>query len=261
MTISASNALVFLAQEKLYKYLAQSRAMASSLRAQGATEYLVLAAVVLVIGLVAISLLGFFPGTTGDIQSSSSQAYWASARPTGVYDAKTIESACNSSSRGYSMVLENHEVTLIRFTGISIGGKVMEFCRHGQAPSTEILLDIYKKEAIDVLASIPNSAGKAIRSNISINYVAGSGLVNVQYGSAPLVIANDLPPLSCVSPGLASCASNPCCEGGYCYSGLCYTCGGATEGTCPEGYVCCLEQAPMPHIFTCQAGRRCYTSP
>lgn len=51
------------------------------MRAQGATEYLVLLAVVLVIALVGIALLGFFPGTAGEAQQTESKIYWQSASP------------------------------------------------------------------------------------------------------------------------------------------------------------------------------------
>ena len=54
---------------------------ARTCRGQGATEYLVLLAVVLIIALVAIALLGFFPGTTSDAQIAESQIYWQSASP------------------------------------------------------------------------------------------------------------------------------------------------------------------------------------
>ena len=53
---------------------------------QGATEYLVLLAVVLIIALVAIALLGFFPGTAGDVQLSQSKSYWSSAQPVSVVE-------------------------------------------------------------------------------------------------------------------------------------------------------------------------------
>ena len=51
------------------------------LKAQGATEYLVLFAVVLVIVLVVVALLGFIPsiGTAG--QDSANAAYWQTVRP------------------------------------------------------------------------------------------------------------------------------------------------------------------------------------
>ena len=51
------------------------------MRAQGATEYLVLLAVVLIVALVSVALLGFFPGMASDAQATQSQAYWQSASP------------------------------------------------------------------------------------------------------------------------------------------------------------------------------------
>jgi len=56
------------------------------LKGQGATEYLVLLAVVLIIALVAIALLGFFPGMASDAKATQSKAYWQSASPIGVVE-------------------------------------------------------------------------------------------------------------------------------------------------------------------------------
>lgn len=58
-----------------------------TMHAQGATEYLVLLAVVLVIALVSIALLGFFPGTATDSQITESRTYWHSAHPFSVIGA------------------------------------------------------------------------------------------------------------------------------------------------------------------------------
>jgi len=51
------------------------------LHGQGATEYLVLLAVVLIVALVSVALLGFFPGMASDAQITQSQTYWKSAQP------------------------------------------------------------------------------------------------------------------------------------------------------------------------------------
>ena len=48
---------------------------------QGATEYLVLLAVVLIVALVSVALLGFFPGMASDAQVTQSQTYWKGASP------------------------------------------------------------------------------------------------------------------------------------------------------------------------------------
>jgi len=50
-------------------------------KGQGATEYLVLLAVVLIVALVSVALLGFFPGMAADAQMTQSQIYWSSASP------------------------------------------------------------------------------------------------------------------------------------------------------------------------------------
>jgi len=57
------------------------------MKGQGATEYLVLLAVVLIVALVSVALLGFFPGMASDAQITQSQAYWKSAQPVAVVEA------------------------------------------------------------------------------------------------------------------------------------------------------------------------------
>jgi len=63
-----------------------SRTTAGTLVGQGATEYLVLLAVVLIVALVSVALLGFFPGMASDAQITQSQAYWKGASPISIYE-------------------------------------------------------------------------------------------------------------------------------------------------------------------------------
>jgi len=53
---------------------------------QGATEYLVLLAVVLIVALVSVALLGFFPGMSQDAQLTQSETYWRSAQPISIVE-------------------------------------------------------------------------------------------------------------------------------------------------------------------------------
>jgi hypothetical protein len=55
-------------------------------KAQGSTEYLVLLAVVLIIALVSLALLSFFPGTSLDAKLTQSKTYWSSASPIAIVD-------------------------------------------------------------------------------------------------------------------------------------------------------------------------------
>jgi hypothetical protein len=61
-----------------------SGSTAGAMLAQGATEYLVLLAVVLTVALVSVALLGFFPGMASDSQIAQSSAYWQSTSPIAV---------------------------------------------------------------------------------------------------------------------------------------------------------------------------------
>jgi hypothetical protein len=60
------------------------------MKAQGATEYLVLLAVVLIVALVSVALLGFFPGMASDAQLTQSQAYWQSASPIAIVESSAL---------------------------------------------------------------------------------------------------------------------------------------------------------------------------
>jgi len=53
----------------------------TSPKAQGATEYLVIFAVVLIIAMVAVGLLGFAPSIFGSANESATSLYWSSQKP------------------------------------------------------------------------------------------------------------------------------------------------------------------------------------
>ena len=55
-------------------------------KGQGATEYLVLLAVVLIVALVSVALLGFFPGMASDAKLTQSKTYWSSTNPIAIVE-------------------------------------------------------------------------------------------------------------------------------------------------------------------------------
>lgn len=86
-------------------------------KGQGATEYLVLLAVVLIVAMVAIALLGFFPGLAGDAKKTQSDAYWrGEARPFAI-----LEHA--QSGTDLTLVLQNVEADQRVINNISISGQ------------------------------------------------------------------------------------------------------------------------------------------
>jgi len=90
------------------------------LRAQGATEYLVLLAVVLIVALVSVALLGFFPGMASDAQITQSQMYWKSASPISIVESAGRVDSSTSLTYPY-LRLRNTGTYPIRITGI-VGG-------------------------------------------------------------------------------------------------------------------------------------------
>jgi len=97
-----------------------------NMKGQGATEYLVLLAVVLIVALVSVALLGFFPGMALDAQITQSQAYWKSASPISIIDGGAISS---SGSTYMYLRIRNTGAYSIRLTGIigSDGGAADQF--------------------------------------------------------------------------------------------------------------------------------------
>ena len=98
------------------------------LHAQGATEYLVLLAVVLIVALVSVALLGFFPGMASDAQITQSQMYWQSATPIAIVESTARYWTANGLTYPYFRV-RNTGMYPIRITGIigADGNKATQF--------------------------------------------------------------------------------------------------------------------------------------
>jgi len=94
------------------------------MKAQGATEYLVLLAVVLIVALVSVALLGFFPGMASDAQMTQSKTYWSSANPISIteWDARMYTGdGPNYYSSGAYLRLRNSGMYRVQITKIIAG--------------------------------------------------------------------------------------------------------------------------------------------
>ena len=115
------------------------------LRAQGATEYLVLLAVVLIIALVAIALLGFFPGTSADNQIAQSKTYWQSAAPVSIVDASARYTQGWGKGTEIALRFRNSGGYPIRITKL-LGGRNNSissfYCRHADCGGNGISRNI-----------------------------------------------------------------------------------------------------------------------
>jgi len=113
---SQSAAMCFLPGKKHQTQSRCSVLTAGALLAQGATEYLVLLAVVLIVALVSVALLGFFPGMASDAQRQQSEMYWRSASPIAI-----TEWAAKAADGTWTFVyfrFKNNGAYTVRVTGI-----------------------------------------------------------------------------------------------------------------------------------------------
>ncbi|MCX8197823.1 MAG: hypothetical protein N3F07_01340 [Candidatus Micrarchaeota archaeon] len=89
---------------------------------QGGTEYLVLLSIVLVIALVSVALLAFFPGMASDAARAEYQAYWRSATPIAIVDGTAYAYATlggPENNGGVKFVLQNNGPYTIELLAIS----------------------------------------------------------------------------------------------------------------------------------------------
>lgn len=149
-------------------------------RGQGSTEYLVLLAMVLVVAMVAIALLGFFPGIAGDTRAAQSDTYWrGTARPFAI-----IEHSLTPTS-DVDLVLQNLDsntkyVTTIQLDGMGItatNATVNTYFSAGQ--SSVIVVDV---------ASGACTEGQPYEFNVTITYNTVGGISsNTQKGTKTLI--------------------------------------------------------------------------
>lgn len=148
--------------------------METHLKGQGATEYLVLLAVVLIIALVSIALLGFFPGLASDARITQSNSYWrGEARPFAI-----VEHAFTTSGSG-TVVLQNVDAsgtfTLVNLTVANTTTNISAQVGPGDTRS------------VSVSGLGTGTAGAIYDLNITIAYTSPQGLSNKQYGSKGIV--------------------------------------------------------------------------
>ena len=154
---------------------------AQHLRGQGATEYLVLLAVVLIVALVSIALLGFFPGLASDAQITQSAAYWKSARPFAI-----LEHSATVSPANVTLVIQNIDSTgPITISNINVSTA---------SGTSDVLAGSYilasgdtKSYSIPLTGIIPGDVGSVYSLNVKIAYTTQYGTANTQFGSKPII--------------------------------------------------------------------------
>ncbi len=146
-------------------------------KGQGATEYLVLLAVVLIIALVSIALLGFFPGLAADARITQSQSYWrGEARPFAILD-----NSFNSTGAG-SLVIQNNDASgTFTITAVAVAnGSCSSGCSSlSFAPG--------ETKTVAITGATTGSAGGVYDMNVTITYTTPNGVMSKQYGAKNII--------------------------------------------------------------------------
>ena len=157
----------------------------SNKKGQGATEYLVLLAVVLIVAMVAIALLGFFPGLAGDAKIAQSDSYWrGTARPFAVLEHSEIGGDDNMTLVIQNVDADQREITNISVSGSGLTGNASTFFT---ANPQDKYFSSGEKKTIIVELSGNCTTGNTYEYSINFTYNTGSINGMKQYGEKTLV--------------------------------------------------------------------------
>lgn len=154
--------------------------MVSWMKAQGASEYLILLAVVLIVGMVAISLLGGFTNIGGDARFVQSNQYWSGASPVSIQDSSQYNSTL-------SLDLQNMQSDRIVITNVSVTDPLGSST--GSAVfSPGITFNGGAKRVVSItnLTACNLSTYNIYEYTVSITYSTNDIAGNVEHGAKPL---------------------------------------------------------------------------
>ena len=204
---------------------------AQARRGQGATEYLVLLAIVLVICLVSISLLNFFPGFSFETRMTESQYYWKTAKPLQILDHRQ-----DPGSGVLSLVVNNGQTEQLQITDITVTGNGATgsnnssiYLSGGETEIVKVTLD--QNTCID--------SGR-YEYDIILSYRSQDGtLIGKEFGEKKLVgECSGVPGSGVGNGGNGGIGGNPPGEGGEGEPPPAPTCGLQGMICCPPGGTC-----------------------
>lgn len=167
--------------------LARSRS-----RGQGASEYLVVLAAVMLIALAAISLLSSIYPAAGGAAEAESTAYWSSqASPFQMLEAQFGGGlSCtdlSSNSTGYKLLVRSADSSTLVLKGVTTDGVSRTFCLAGGQSGSPIAFAGYQRRTINVLTGANCTNGSLIGASLSFAYDRPPFTGRVQNGAKKLL--------------------------------------------------------------------------
>ena len=197
-------------------------------RGQSSSEYLIMFAAVLVVGLGAVTLIGSYIGTGGQAGVAESQLYWtSSAKPISVLEAESINGTiCDAGANytGYRFVVSNADPDPIYITGLSVGNNSTAFCQEGgSSEDTSFSIGPGQKATLDFRGP-PCDAGKVAEFDLTFTYdtpyaqgksEAGSKKMSFRCGT-PERVLNVPSAQNCTLGSCPSCSNQSACSSAGC---------------------------------------------
>jgi len=143
-------------------------------RGQGATEYLVLLAIIIIIALIVVGVMGWFPGVATSITEKESRAYWESAYPLALVEWRITPNESET-----EFILQNNTVRNISVKEFMIDGNAILINDTNYAPG--------EKKALDITMGTACQSGGVFSHYIDINYSTQDLTYVLESGDKPLV--------------------------------------------------------------------------
>jgi|GEM_PF-1293362 len=143
------------------------------IRGQGATEYLVILSVVLIIGLVSVSLLGSAFDTTSETQENAAKIYWQS----GATPLRVPEIIRTNDSQ-FSFAMENSAGDPVTLTAVNIDGNDAAFGETSYFNNSTVYFGPGEKKVVSVDVGTGNFRcpdGQSTTVNLKLRYVTQFG--------------------------------------------------------------------------------------
>ena len=141
-------------------------------KGQGTTEYLIILAVIIVVALVVVGVMGWFPGVAGSITEQQSRAYWSAAAPLAI-------TQWNIDGTNTDLVVRNQTTDKIEVESITLDGTAVNV--------TDANI-IAGSQGTFTGTGVTCSSGEPYSYNVVIVYSVDDGLQSAtQTGAKPLV--------------------------------------------------------------------------
>ncbi len=138
-------------------------------KAQGATEYLIILAVVIIIGLIVVGAMGGIPGIGAAGKSRSSASYWATADVAIVSYAHAAAFVAPATTASLNVTIRNNQRGSIQLSNtagdLTIGGFIITCAQYTLFPGQQT--KCWYKNAIGCGGGV---AGSAFSYDVSLKY-------------------------------------------------------------------------------------------